>query len=87
MPEVATMPVTRHICKFNKKTGKCEWTLYDDTLAESVFPAIEGIKDIRAVGLKGQPTFTSRKSYERAVKEAGCVVVGNDPAAKAPERE
>ena len=72
------MPLTRHICKFNHETQKCEWTTDDDTTPLSLSPSIEGVKEIKAVGLPGQPVFTSRKSYEKAVREAGCVVVGND---------
>lgn len=72
------MPATRNICRYNHETGKCEWTVWDDTPPPSLSPAIEGVKEIRAVGLTGQPVFSSRKSYERAVKEAGCVVVGNE---------
>lgn len=64
---------------YNPDTGKVEWHEKDRSLMPSVAPAIEGVKEIRAVGLPGQPTFSSRKSYERAVRDAGCVVVGNDP--------
>ena len=78
------MPVDKMICKFNPETQKCEWTNYSDALPPSVAPAVEGVKHIKAVGLEGQPVFESRKSYERAVREAGCVVVGNDPAGMAP---
>ena len=72
------------IGKYNPETGKVEWHDKCDKPKESVAPAIEGVKDIRAVGLPGQPHFSSRKSYERAVRDAGCVVVGNEDAAKPP---
>lgn len=76
------MPIERKIAKFDHATGKMVWYDFDDTPAESTGPAIEGIKEIKAVGLPGQPVFTSRKSYEKAVRDAGCVVVGNDPAGR-----
>lgn len=73
------------IGKYNPETGKVEWHDKDDMPRESLAPAIEGVKSIRAVGLPGQPVFESRKSYERAVRDHGCVVVGNDNAAKPPK--
>ena len=72
------MPIDRLVGKYDHDLKKVVWKKFDDTPKESVAPAVEGIKEIKAVGLPGQPTFTSRKSYERAVREAGCVVVGNE---------
>lgn len=70
---------------YDHDLGKVVWHDPEELRTEvPSSPAIEGVKEIRAVGLPGQPVFTSRKSYERAVKEAGCVVVGNDPAAMSP---
>ena len=70
------------IGKYDPELGKVVWSEKDDSIPESVAPAIEGVKEIRAVGLAGNPVFASRKSYERAVRDAGCVVVGNEKAAK-----
>lgn len=79
------MPIDRTIGKYNPDTGKVEWTTFTDSLPENVSPAIEGVKSIRAVGLPGQPTFESRKSYEKAVRDAGCVVVGNEASQMTPQ--
>jgi hypothetical protein len=79
------MPVDRLIGKYDHDLKKVVWTHSSDEVKESVAPAIEGVKEIRAVGLPGQPTFTSRKSYEKAVRDSGHVVVGNDPAGMTPQ--
>lgn len=80
------MPTDRKIGKYNHETGKVEWFSPDEIRPpENKGPAVEGVKEIRAAGLPGQPVFTSRKSYERAVRDAGYVVVGNDRAAAPPD--
>jgi len=76
------MPINRMIGKYDPDLGRVVWTQSEDMPPVSVAPAIEGVKHIRAVGLEGQPVFESRKSYEKAVRDAGCVVVGNDPRAR-----
>lgn len=72
----------RTVGKYDPELGKVVWEEHDDRPRESLSPAIEGVKEIKAVGLEGQPVFSSRKSYERAVRDAGCVVVGNDSSCK-----
>ena len=79
------MPIERRIGKYDPELGKVVWSVHDDTPPESTAPAVEGIKEIKAVGLPGQPTFTSRKSYEKAVRDAGCVIVGNETSEMSPE--
>lgn len=76
------MPINRMIGKYDPDLGRVVWTQSEDMPPVSVSPAIEGVKHIRAVGLEGQPVFESRKSYEKAVRDAGCVVVGNDSRAR-----
>lgn len=81
------MPVNRSIGRYNKELGKVVWTEFDDTPPESVTPAVEGIKEIRAVGLPGNPVFTSRKSYEKAIRDSGHVIVGNEKCSRAPTHQ
>ena len=70
--------------KYDPETGKMKWFDKDDSIPESKAPAVEGVKELRAVGLPGQPVFTSRKSYEKAVRDSGHVIVGNEKAAMSP---
>ena len=72
------MPARTSVCKFNSDTGKCEWSLKDDTPKESASPVVHGPLDFTAVGLPGQPHITSRSQYKALLKQHNCEEVGNE---------